>query len=106
MGRAARPKPKRLGEKLLQIRLALGLSQNELIKRFGLEDFVTQNRISTYEIGTHEPPLIVLLPYARAAGVYVDDLIDDELDLPARLPGNVRHEGIKSHHAFRKKSKR
>ncbi len=32
MGAKARPKPKQLARKLAQIRLALGLSQNELIK--------------------------------------------------------------------------
>ena len=83
MGGKARQKPKRLAEKLLQIRLALGLSQNEMINRLGAE--LTQNRISEYELGRGEPSLLVLLAYARAAGVSTDVLIDDELDLPARL---------------------
>ncbi len=47
MGRYSRKKPIRLAEKLLQIRLALGLSQNELIRRLGLEDEITQSRICT-----------------------------------------------------------
>jgi hypothetical protein len=33
-----------------------------------------------------EPTLMVLLRYARVAGVIVDVLIDDELDLPENLP--------------------
>lgn len=84
MGGKARPKPKRLAEKLLGIRLALGLSQNEMIKRLGYD--LTQNRISDYELDRGEPPLPLLLLYARAAGVSTDVLIDDELDLPKKLP--------------------
>jgi hypothetical protein len=48
MGRKARQKPKRLAEKFAQIRLRLGLSQNEMIRRLGAEDTLTQNRISDY----------------------------------------------------------
>jgi transcriptional regulator with XRE-family HTH domain len=84
MARGARLKPERLSEKLIQIRMALGLSQNELIGRLDVE--LTQNRISEYETGKGEPPLPVLLRYARITGVCVERLIDDELDLPDRLP--------------------
>jgi transcriptional regulator with XRE-family HTH domain len=85
MARGARLKPERLAEKLIQIRVALGLSQNELIRRLDVD--LTQNRISEYETGKGEPPLPVLLRYARVAGMCVERLIDDELDLPDKLPG-------------------
>ena len=85
MARGARLKPERLAEKLIHIRVTLGLSQNELIRR--LDVALTQNRISEYETGKGEPPLPVLLRYARLAGVCVERLIDDELDLPDKLPG-------------------
>jgi transcriptional regulator with XRE-family HTH domain len=88
MGKKARPKPARLPEKLLQIRTALGLSQNEMIKRLGVD--LTQNRISDYELDRGEPPLPLLLLYARAANVSTDVLIDDELDLPAELPAKAK----------------
>lgn len=91
----ARPRPKRLAEKLLQIRLALGLSQAELWRRLGAEDEIPFKRISKYELDQNEPPLMVLLRYARVAGVHVEDLIDDEFELPDKLPGRVRYEGIK-----------
>jgi transcriptional regulator with XRE-family HTH domain len=91
----ARPKPARLAEKLLQIRNAIGLSQTEMLRRLGVEDMIAYHRISEYELGKREPLLMVLLQYARAAGVHVEDLIDDELDLPDKLPGTVRHKGIK-----------
>ena len=81
----------RLAEKLLQIRNALGLSQSEMLKRLGFEDVLDYKRISEYELGKNEPPLAVLLSYARVAGVCMDVLIDDELDLPAKLPDKPRH---------------
>jgi transcriptional regulator with XRE-family HTH domain len=89
MGGKARPKPARLAEKLLQIRTLLGLSQNEMIKRLGVD--LSQNRISDYELDRGEPPLPLLLLYARAVNVSTDVLIDDELDLPIKLPGKAKH---------------
>lgn len=74
------------GTKLLHIRTALGLSQNEIIRRLGLDNILTQSRISGYELGTREPSLPTLLMYARLAGVSTDVLIDDEIDLPDKLP--------------------
>ncbi len=90
MARGARLKPARLAEKLIQIRTALGLSQNEMIKRLGVE--LTQNRISEYELGKGEPSLIILLRYARVAGVQMEVLADDKLNLPAKLPGKPQHK--------------
>lgn len=90
MGKATRPKPQRLAEKLAQIRAALGLSQNEMIRRLGLANELTQAEVSAFERGVREPPLPFLLKYAEAAGVYVDVLIDDRLDLPKRLPARQR----------------
>ncbi len=91
MGRASKRKPTRLAEKLLQIRLALGLSQNEMIRRLGLSDELLQASISGYELGTRIPPLHVILSYAEAAGICTDILINDKLDLPAKLPAKPKH---------------
>ena len=90
MARGARLKPKHLAQKLIQIRTALGLSQNELIKELQVD--LTQNRISEYETGKGEPPLPVLLRYARVAGVCVEVLIDDALNLPTKLPAKPKHK--------------
>src|SRR5436190_10532007 len=105
MARGARVKPERLPEKLLEIRLALGLSQTELLRRLGFEDAMDYRRISEFERGTTEPHLSVLLEYARAAGVHLEDIVDDELDLPAQFPGTVRHKGIKTKPQKRIKNK-
>jgi transcriptional regulator with XRE-family HTH domain len=96
VGRYHRKKPVHLHEKLLKIRERLRLSQNAMIRHLGLEDEITQSRISGYELGTREPSLPTLLLYARAANVYVEVLIDDSLDLEDDvLPYAVKSEGIK-----------
>ena len=83
MGRSPRPKPERLGEKLLAIRQLLGMSQTEMCKALGLK--LNYSAISNYELGTREPPLPILLDYARLVGISTDVLIDDKLNLPAKL---------------------
>jgi transcriptional regulator with XRE-family HTH domain len=95
MGRVARPKPERLAEKLLQIRQSLGLSQNGMLRLLGLDETLFRSAVSGYELGTREPPLPVLLDYARAANVFVDALIDDSLDLPSTLPSDGKSEGVR-----------
>lgn len=108
MGRASRPRPLRLAEKLLQVRTALRLSQNGMIRRLGFVEEITQDYISAYERGVREPPLPVLLQYARAANVLVEVLIDDELNLPERIPPSVRSEGVRksSAHVTKRKPER
>jgi transcriptional regulator with XRE-family HTH domain len=103
MGKKPRLRQERLGEKLLQIRNALGLSQTEIWKRLGIEELIPQKQISKYELGNTEPPLVVMLQYARIAGVHMEDLVDDEADLPERLPGKVKHARLKPAAAFRRK---
>ncbi len=87
-----RPKPERLAEKLLAIRNALGLSQTEMLNRLGAEELIAYHSISKYELGLREPPLMILLQYARIAGVCLEVLADDKLDLPARLPRTTKHK--------------
>jgi transcriptional regulator with XRE-family HTH domain len=91
----ARPKPARLAEKLRTIRIALSLSQTEMLSRLGLVDSMHYGRISEYEQGKREPTLMTLLAYAHAAGVHLEDIVDDDLDLPNKLPGNVNYRGLK-----------
>ena len=80
MGHSPRERPKHLGRKLLQIRQGLGMSQTQMSKALGLK--VNYSAVSNYELGTREPPLLVLLRYARLGGTIVDVLIDDKLKLP------------------------
>lgn len=86
MGRAERHTPKRLGEKLKEIRETFGLSFEEMIKRLDYPQIpLYRANIYRYENGRLEPPLQILLRYARLANVSTDALIDDELDLPGRF---------------------
>lgn len=91
----SREKPARLAEKLAQIRRVLGLSQNELLRRLGVDDRLTREDVSKYERGLREPSLLVLLEYARLANLYIEVLIDDSLDVPDRLPSATKREGVK-----------
>jgi transcriptional regulator with XRE-family HTH domain len=106
MGRAARPKPAYLGEKLLRIRLALDSSQDGMVTRFAASGTLTSASISAYELGQREPPLTILLEYARMANVFLDVLADDDLDLPEQIPSRTKHEGIKRRHQRRKERPR
>jgi transcriptional regulator with XRE-family HTH domain len=96
MGRFPRRRQERLHGKLLGIRTALNLSQNEMLSRLGLSDELFRSNISSYELGEREPPLYVLLRYAQVAGVCLDALVDDEVDLPTMLPSKAQHKRIRS----------
>jgi transcriptional regulator with XRE-family HTH domain len=78
----ARRKPKKLADKLFAIRQQLGVSQTEMARLLELKQ--TYTVVSSFESGRREPDLIVLLNYARLAGVVVDVLIDDKLKLKGR----------------------
>jgi transcriptional regulator with XRE-family HTH domain len=91
MGAKPRQRPQRLGEKLLAIRNALGLSQSQMVKRLDVEGIVP-SQISEFETGKREPSLIVVLQYARLANVCADVLIDDALDLPSKLPAKPKRK--------------
>lgn len=96
MGRAAREKPLRLAEKLKQIREHLHVSQDGILIRLRCDDSrITRNNISKYELGKLEPPLLVLYAYAKPANIYVDVLINDELDLPVPIPSTEKSAGRK-----------
>lgn len=84
MGRAKRMErhsPKRLGEKLLQIRESFGDTQAAFLKRLGNPEAITQKSISGYERGEREPPLLILLEYAQIANISTDVLINDSVEI-------------------------
>ena len=102
MGKYPRPRPDRLTDKLKQIRESLGLSQTAMLKLLGLGETRDRSSVSSYELGTSEPPLPILLQYARLAGVCLDVIVDDKLDLPKTLPSTPKHRGQKSAAAKRR----
>jgi len=92
MGTKSRPRPANLSRKLRQIRIGLQLSQAEMVRRLGFEDSFHVGRISEFESNVREPSLLILLAYARIAQVHLEDIVDDTVDLPARLPGPVVYD--------------
>jgi transcriptional regulator with XRE-family HTH domain len=90
-----RPRPERLAEKLREIRVGLGLSQTQMLRQLEMQERLHYGRISEYESGKREPTLMTVLQYARVAGIPMEDIVDDELDLPSKLPRNVRYQGLK-----------
>ncbi len=95
MGKAPSYKPSHLGQKIVEARRKLGLSQNGLIRHLRLTEELFQGDISAFELGNRVPDLRTLLLLANAVGVYVDVLIDDELSLPEMLPASPKSEGIR-----------
>lgn len=95
MGRSRRPQPRRLSEKLLEIRTRLDLSQTQMVRRLGeAGEKLQPGHVSEFENGAREPSLLVLLQYARIAGVPMEALVDDDLDLPKQLPSEITSEWV------------
>lgn len=92
MGRSARYIPKRLGEKLKQIRLNLGIdTYEEMIRRLDCpETPLHPSGIFLFESNKREPTLNVLLKYAHLAKISTDVLINDSLELPKKISGKQK----------------
>jgi len=95
MGGAKRPKPKKLPTKLHLIREALGYTQEEMVKHLGLKGRLPRSYLSRFETGEREPSLEVLLRYSEIAKVWINAIVDDNVDLPEKLPCARMHEGVK-----------
>lgn len=85
-----RPKQERLGEKLRQIRKKLDISQDRMPERLGRPN-LHPGRISEYERSEREPSLLTLLAYAKLAGVHLEDIVNDNVNLPDQIPGDIHH---------------
>ena len=57
------------------------MSQGELVRQLGVQALIDHATISKYELNKNEPPLAILLAYARLAEIPVEQIIDDELEL-------------------------
>jgi transcriptional regulator with XRE-family HTH domain len=86
MGQSRRQQPARLAAKLKEIRVKLDLTQEQMAKCLHkVKANLQSGHISEYECGKREPSLLVLLAYAKVAGISTDVLIDDKLDMPDLL---------------------
>ena len=96
MGQSPRPRPKRLAAKLRQIRALLGLTQEQMAEALRhIEAPPQPGHVSEFESGRREPSLLFLLAVARLAGVPMEVLVDDELDLPEKLPVNRKRDSVR-----------
>jgi transcriptional regulator with XRE-family HTH domain len=77
MGRKPLPKPQHLPAKLRAIRENFGLSQYRLARLLQ----VGPTRLSEFEWGRRMPSWIVLLRYARLAGLPLEFIVDDDIKL-------------------------
>lgn len=92
MGRSNRIRPNRLGEKLKAIRDSLGLTQEELIEHLNYNASALHHQnISGFEKNTREANLLILAAYSDLAGICLDVLVRDELDLPENLSTKPKH---------------
>jgi transcriptional regulator with XRE-family HTH domain len=103
LGRSSRPIPVGLPDKLLYVRLLLRLTQKQMFDRLqsGLDPILDDqiklhsSHISEYERGIREPPLRVLLEYARIAQVPMEVLVDRFLSLPSTLRASLMANNLK-----------
>ncbi len=92
MGRSNRIRPTKLGEKLKAIRESFGLTQEELIERLDYNSSALHHQnISGFEKNTREANLLILIAYCDLAGICLDILVRDEIDLPEKLPSKPKH---------------
>jgi DNA-binding XRE family transcriptional regulator len=52
-----------------------------MVKRLGVQDLIQCTTISKYELDKNEPPLAILIAYARLVEIPVEQIIDDESEL-------------------------
>ncbi len=94
-GQSGDPTNVGLSYKLQKIRNYLGLRNGEILVKINPNETNGNNRsrISEYESGNREPSQVEILYYARLAGISIETLLDNELNLPDEIencPGHPR----------------
>ena len=72
-----RPTPQHLPAKLQAVRKNFGLSQYRLAQSLQ----VGRTRLSEFEWGRRVPSFVVLIRYAKLAGIPLEFIVDDDIDL-------------------------
>lgn len=94
MGKKRRTQPKKLKRKLKTIRVKIEVSQQgmvDLLRHYAPNEVIVPGHISDFELGKREPNLIVLLAYSKLSNIPLNNIVDDELDLPEKLPSKPKH---------------
>jgi len=85
------------GRRLREARLRVGIAQDKLGVRIGIDEGCSSARMSRYESGTHEPPFTVAERIAEELGLSVtyfycrDDRLAEIIRIYASLPENKRN---------------
>jgi transcriptional regulator with XRE-family HTH domain len=51
-----------------------------MVRRLGVQELIDHTTISKFELDKNEPPLAILLAYARLAVIPVEQIIDDDFE--------------------------
>jgi SOS-response transcriptional repressor LexA len=87
-----------IGDKIKKIRTSMGMVQKDFgVKICELAEDGAQQKISSYEVDGVNPPYQMLRILADKINVSVDDLIDNNIELPDEIEASLRAE--KSHKA-------
>ena len=63
-----------------------------MVKEMGVGEMIHYTNISKYELDRNEPPLMILLAYAKLAQVHLEVIVDDDIDLPRKLPATFDYQ--------------
>jgi transcriptional regulator with XRE-family HTH domain len=73
MARYKRKSPVKLADKLREVRLQLGLTQQQVADRIGTD----ASAVSRYERGIREPSLLEIYEFCKLSRVPFESLVDD-----------------------------
>ncbi|HEY0723309.1 MAG TPA: helix-turn-helix transcriptional regulator [Pyrinomonadaceae bacterium] len=68
-----------------------------MVKHMGVAELIHYTNISKYELDKNEPPLMILLAYAKVAHVHLEEIVDDDIDLPRKLPSTFDYYSRLAH---------
>jgi transcriptional regulator with XRE-family HTH domain len=95
MGRKRVPSPRKLSGKLREVRIdLLRKTMDEMakeLKNSGAEVSTHSGYVSEYETGKRQPSLLTLLAYSKVTGLSINVFVDDDLELPQKLPNPEKH---------------